>query len=54
MSAFISKFWHDNSGQDIAEYAVVVAAMLVAVFTAAHVVGLKAHTVFAEVARLLQ
>ena len=43
----------NDSGQDIAEYSVVLGAMILAVFATIHLVGGSAHAIFVEVARLL-
>jgi Flp pilus assembly pilin Flp len=50
----LSNIWRDDAAQDIAEYGVMIAAMLVLVLAAVRVIGYQAHNIFAEVARLLQ
>ena len=42
-----------SAGQSVAEYAMLLIAVFVAVAVTAHSVGSQAHTVFAEVARHL-
>jgi Flp pilus assembly pilin Flp len=46
--------WHDESGQDIAEYAVMLAVILVIVVGTVKLIGTNANTVFSNVASSLQ
>jgi Flp pilus assembly pilin Flp len=47
-------FWNDESGQDIAEYAVMLAVILVIVVGTVKLIGSNANTVFSNVASSLQ
>jgi len=44
------RFWNDEQGQDIAEYAVMLAVILVIVIGTVRLIGTNATTVFSEVA----
>lgn len=46
--------WSSEEGQDIAEYAVLLAAFLVLVVGTIHLIGTNANTVFSSVARVVQ
>lgn len=46
----LRKFWNDEQGQDIAEYAVMLAVILVIVIGTVRLIGTNANTVFSEVA----
>jgi Flp pilus assembly pilin Flp len=50
MSRFIARLWSDESGQDIAEYAVMLAVILVIVIGTIRLVGSNANNVFSSVA----
>ena len=54
MTKFISKIWKDESGQDIAEYAVMLAVILVIVVGTIRLIGSNANTVFSEVGSAIQ
>jgi Flp pilus assembly pilin Flp len=47
---FLCKFWKDEQGQDIAEYAVMLAVILVIVIGTVRLIGTNANTVFSQVA----
>ncbi len=49
MSNFLRKLWSDDEGQDIAEYAVMLAVILVIVVGTIRLIGTNANTVFSEV-----
>ena len=49
----LRKLWEDQ-GQDIAEYAVMLAAILVIVIATIRLVGSNANTVFSQVASSVQ
>ena len=53
MSA-LRRFWNDEQGQDIAEYAVMLAVILVIVIGTVRLIGTNANTVFSEVASSVQ
>jgi len=46
--------WSDNEGQDIAEYAVMLAVILVIVVGTIKLIGTQANTVFSQTASALQ
>ena len=54
MAAFLQKLWTDEQGQDIAEYAVLVAAILIIVVGTIRLVGSNSNTVFSNVASSIQ
>jgi Flp pilus assembly pilin Flp len=47
-------FWNDDTGQDIAEYAVMLAVILVVVVGTVRLVGSNANTVFSNAASSIQ
>jgi Flp pilus assembly pilin Flp len=48
------KLWHDEEGQDIAEYAVMLAVILVIVVGTIRLIGSNANNVFSNVASSIQ
>ena len=50
MLARLRKLWLDEEGQDIAEYAVMLAVILVIVVATVRLIGGNANNVFSEVA----
>ena len=54
MTALIRRFWIDDDGQDIAEYAVMLAVILVLVVGTIRLVGSNANNAFSSVASSLQ
>ncbi len=46
----LRKLWNDEQGQDIAEYAVMLAVILVIVIGTVRLIGSNANTVFSQVA----
>jgi Flp pilus assembly pilin Flp len=50
----LRRFWHDEEGQDIAEYAVMLAVILVIVVGTIRLIGSNANNVFSNVASSLQ
>jgi Flp pilus assembly pilin Flp len=50
MSSFLRRLWHDEEGQDIAEYAVMLAVILVIVVGTVRLIGSNANNVFSSVA----
>jgi len=48
------KFWTDEQGQDIAEYAVMLAVILVIVIGTVRLIGTNANTVFSQAASSIQ
>jgi Flp pilus assembly pilin Flp len=49
VSSFLRRLWSDNEGQDIAEYAVMLAVILVIVVGTIRLIGTNANTVFSQV-----
>lgn len=54
MSILIRKLWSDDAGQDIAEYAVMLAVILVLVVGTVRLIGSNANNAFSSVASSLQ
>ena len=52
--AFLHKLWNDESGQDIAEYAVMLAVILVIVVGTLRLIGSNSNNVFSTVASSIQ
>ena len=50
----MKKFWADESGQDVAEYAVMLAVILVIVIGTVRLIGGNANNVFSQVSSSLQ
>lgn len=51
---FVRKLWQDEQGQDIAEYAVMLAVILVIVVGTVRLIGSNANNVFSSVASSIQ
>ncbi len=49
MAKFFKQVWHDDDGQDIAEYAVMLAVILVIVVGTIRLIGSNANNVFSNV-----
>jgi Flp pilus assembly pilin Flp len=54
MAKLLLKLWQDEDGQDIAEYAVMLAVILVIVVGTVRLIGSNANTVFSNVASSVQ
>ena len=54
MIALLSKLWSRDEGQDIAEYAVMLAVVLAIVIGTVRLIGSGANTVFSGVASAIQ
>jgi Flp pilus assembly pilin Flp len=54
MRTFIQRIWSEDHGQDIAEYAVMLAVILVLVVGTIRLVGSNANNVFSNVASSVQ
>jgi len=50
----LHQLWHDEQGQDIAEYAVMLAVILVIVVGTVRLIGSNANSVFSQVASSIQ
>lgn len=53
-ASLIRKMWTDDSAQDIAEYAVMLAVILVIVVGTVKLIGGKSNNIFSEVASSIQ
>jgi pilus assembly protein Flp/PilA len=49
VTQFFQKLWQDEQGQDIAEYAVMLAVILVIVIGTVRLIGTNANTIFSQV-----
>lgn len=54
MTELIRRVWNDERGQDIAEYAVMLAVILVIVVGTVRLIGTNANTVFSQVGSAIQ
>ena len=54
MSKLIRNLWSDDAGQDIAEYAVMLAVILVLVVGTIRLIGTNANNAFSSVASAIQ
>ncbi|MBV8475942.1 MAG: Flp family type IVb pilin [Acidobacteria bacterium] len=54
MANLLRRFWRDERGQDIAEYAVMLAVILVIVIGTVRLIGSNANTVFSQVGSAIQ
>jgi len=54
MSKFIWRLWREDKGQDIAEYAVMLAVILVLVVGTIRLIGSNANNAFSNVASSIQ
>jgi len=54
MRHMLLRLWQDDVGQDIAEYAVMLAVILVIVLGTVKLIGTNANTIFSTVASSIQ
>lgn len=54
MSELVRRLWSDDTGQDIAEYAVMLAVILVLVVGTIRLIGTNANNAFSSVASSIQ
>jgi Flp pilus assembly pilin Flp len=54
MTKFVRSLWNNQDGQDIAEYAVMLAVILVVVVGTIRLIGSNANNVFSSVASSVQ
>jgi len=54
VSGFVKRLWSEDQGQDIAEYAVMLAVVLVIVIGTVRLIGSNANNVFSSVASAIQ
>jgi Flp pilus assembly pilin Flp len=52
--SMLSALWSDDSAQDIAEYAVMLAVILVVVIATVKIIGGKSNNIFSEVASSIE
>jgi Flp pilus assembly pilin Flp len=54
MKYLLNRLWNEQEGQDIAEYAVMLAVILVLVVGTVRLIGTQSNTVFSNVASSIQ
>jgi Flp pilus assembly pilin Flp len=54
MGSLLRRLWHDDQGQDIAEYAVMLAVILLLVVGTIKLIGTNANSTFSNVASTMQ
>jgi Flp pilus assembly pilin Flp len=54
MKNLLRRLWHDDQGQDIAEYAVMLAVILLLVVGTIKLIGTNANSTFSNVASTIQ
>ena len=54
MNYFLSKLWSDEQGQDVAEYSIMLAVILVIVVGTVRLIGAIAGNVFSQVGSSVQ
>jgi Flp pilus assembly pilin Flp len=54
MTELLTRFWNNDEGQDIAEYALMLGVILVLVITVVSAIGTNANLIFSKVANALQ
>jgi Flp pilus assembly pilin Flp len=54
MATWLQKIWSDDQGQDVAEYAVMLAVILVIVVGTIRLIGSNANNVFSSVGSAIQ
>jgi len=54
MNQFLTKLWSNEQGQDVAEYAVMLAVILVIVVSTVKLIGSNASNVFSQVGSVMQ
>lgn len=54
MAKWLSNLWQDDQGQDVAEYAVMLAVILVIVVGTIRLIGSNANNVFSSVGSAIQ
>ena len=54
MAKLLQQLWNDDRGQDIAEYAVMLAVILVIVIGTVRLIGSNANNVFSQVGSAIQ
>jgi Flp pilus assembly pilin Flp len=54
MDSFLNKFWSNDEGQDVAEYSIMLAVVLVIVMGTVRLIGSNAGNVFSQVGSSVQ
>ena len=54
MADLLRTFWDDDQGQDVAEYAIMLAVILVIVIGTVRLIGSNANSVFSQVGSSIQ
>ena len=54
MSSFLAQLWSNDQGQDIAEYVVMLAVILIIVVGTVRLIGSNANSVFSQAATSIQ
>lgn len=54
MKQFLRRFWGEQNGQDVAEYAMMLAVVLVIVMGTVRLIGSNAGNIFSQVGSSLQ
>lgn len=54
MADVLRKFWYEDQGQDVAEYAIMLAVILVIVVGTVRLIGSNSNTVFSQVQSSIQ
>jgi Flp pilus assembly pilin Flp len=54
VNKFLQQLWSDERGQDVAEYAIMLAVVLVIVLGTVRLIGSNSATIFSEVGSSLQ
>ncbi len=54
MNRDLNRLWQDSEGQDVAEYAIMLAVVLVIVTGMVRLIGINASAVFSEVGSKIQ
>lgn len=54
ISEFLKRWWADTEGQDVAEYAIMLAIVLVMITGMVRLIGTNASTVVSQVGRAIQ
>ncbi len=54
MNEYLALLWHETEGQDVAEYAIMLAVVLVLVTGMVRMIGVNASTVFSQIGSAIQ
>ncbi len=53
MSKFLQAIWTNDDGQDVAEYAIMLAVIALVVITTVELIGTSANSIFSQIASTL-